>query len=269
MSFAQDSGYTPVPFNTLMDFLRQGVNEQFLTAYTTETFVGTNFYKYFYALAQKSLENETKTAEIFQKYQQYIALTNEKIQRPSVSMPGIIDSFASKGYVASVKPPVDADAGKISICVDLDSGASDYADKKLEVCTLIKEFIAGGIVSQGDQVESITLDNGQSFDYKFSLPNPTPVLLKLTAVESENNLLAVPSDEVLRQTVFDQVNARYRLGWNFEPQRYFTLSDAPWAGEVTLEYSDDDGETWSSDIFDASYTDLFTFGLEDIEVVIS
>ncbi len=48
MSFAQDNGYTPVSFEALMDFVRLGINEQLGTTYTTDSFVGSNWYKYFY-----------------------------------------------------------------------------------------------------------------------------------------------------------------------------------------------------------------------------
>lgn len=269
MSFSQDNGYVPVDILALIDFVRQGVNTQFGNNYTTDTFIGTNWYKYFYVLIQKMLENETKTAEIFLKLQEYITITNERIQRPSVSFPGLVEAFASHDYLASVKPPNNTDRGKVFICVDTDELASDYADKKLEICGLIKDFVAAGVVSQGDQIESITLSNGQAFDFKFYLPNRIDVLLRMTATISENNLLSVPDDVALRQKVFDNIAARYKLGYNFEPERYFNLSDALWAGEVKLEWSDDAGANWHETIYDADYRDIFTFGLEDIEIVVS
>lgn len=269
MSFAQDNGYTPVDFETLMDFIRQGINTQFGTSYTPESFLGTNWYKFAYSIVQKVQEGEIKTSEIFLKLQQYIALTNERIQRPSVSHPGLIDSFTAAGYVASVKPPAEADAGQLFICVDVDDGADDYAEKKLEICTLIKDFVAAGVVTQGTEVENIVLSNGQGFDFKFDLPNRIPVLIKLTAKISVNNLITIPSDEDIRFAIFQNINSRYRLGWNFEPQRYYGLSDAPWAGELVLEWSDDNGLNWYDEVFEATYTDLFEFGLEDITVVIN
>ena len=38
--------------------------------------IGTNFYKYFYALAQRIQTNEIKTSEIFLKLQDYFKYTN-------------------------------------------------------------------------------------------------------------------------------------------------------------------------------------------------
>jgi len=267
MGFAQDNGYTPVSFEEIMSFVREGVNTQFGTAFTVETFVGTNWYKYAYQIVQRVQQGEIKTSEIFQKLQLYIQSTNERIQRPSVSHPGLIEAFESNGYVVSVKPPLEADAGKIFICALLDNAAIDYDDDKLAVCTLIKDFVAAGVVSMGSEVETIILSNGQSFDFKFNLPVETPILLRLTATKSRNHIVAVPTDEELRQTVFDNVNARYRLGWDFEPERYFEISDALWANDVTLEWSDDAGANWHPEVSELLYTDLYTFGLEDISVV--
>lgn len=267
MSFSLQNGYTPISFDALMDYVREGINSEFGTSYTTQSFVGTGWYRYFYTLVQRMQENEVKMSEIFLKLQEYITSTNLRIQRPSVSSPGLLDSFASAGYVVSVKPPADVDAGKIYICALLDDAADDYEDDKLAVCTLVKDFTAAGLVSQGTEEEIITLSNGQSFSFKFNLPNEIPVLLKLTCTVSENNLLSIPTDTAIRQVVFENIQSRYRLGWNFEPQRYFTLSDAPWAGQVVLEWSSNAGSTWHDTIYDAAYTDLFTFDLEDIDVV--
>jgi hypothetical protein len=269
MSYAQENGYTPLSFDEIMSSLREGLNTQMGTSYTAESFVGTGWYKFFYSPAQKILEGQTKLSEVFQKLQEYIALTNEAISRPSVSFPGIIDALAGDGWVASVKPPNNTDAGKIFVCVDVDTAGPTYAAQKLAINTLLSKYVAGGIVSQGDQTSAIVITNGQSFDFKFSVPDEIPVLLRLTAVESENNKLAVPDDEDLRQAIFDKVTAKYRLGLNFEPQTYFTETDAPWAASMVLEWSDDDGSNWNDDVYDAAFEDLFTFGLEDIEVVVS
>jgi len=266
MSFAQDEGYIPVSFNDLISSVREGINTQFGTTYTEENFVGTNWYKYAYAIIQKVQEGEVKTSEIFQKLQEYISDTNERIQRPSVSMPGLLEAFAAEGFIASVKPPLLIDAGKVYIGVDLPED-TDFFDNKVRVAELIKEYIAAGLVTMGDQVESITLSNGQSFDFKFNLSNRIPIRLRLTATVSQNNLIALPSDEDVREAIQTNIEARYRMGWNFEPQRYYNFSDAPWAASLLLEWSDDDGGSWHSEIYPAEYTDLFTVDLEDIEVV--
>lgn len=270
MTFAQDAGYTPVGFDEIMDAIRVQLNTQFNTTYTAENFVGTNWYKYFYALVQKIGENETKTAEIFLKLQEYIAQTNDRIQRPSVSNPGILDSLQDAGYIASVKKQTEEDAGKISICVQVDSEDEDYAETKLEICNLIKDYVVGGVYSLGTETEVIHLSNGQAFEFSYFLPNYIPVKLRLTLYLSVNSPMAVPSDEVIRQKVFDNIAARYRLGWNFEPQRYFEiLDDAPYAESVLLEWTANDGDNWYSEVFTAEFDDLFTIALEDIQVTVN
>lgn len=268
MTFALENGYTPRAFNEIIAEIRDQINSLFSTSYTEASFIGSNWYKFSYAITQEIQRNEVQASEIFLKLQEYIAQTNLKIQRPSVSFPGIVDSFAANSYIASVKKPVDGDAGKIFVCVDTDSAAEEYATTKLAICTLLSQFIVAGLVTQGTETEAITLSNGQSFDFKYSLPNYIPVLLRLTIISSENTLLSIPNNEEIRQMVFDNIAARYRLGWNFEPQKYITLSETPYAASVSLQWSDDAGVTYESGIFPAVFDDLFTFGLEDIEVLI-
>jgi len=267
MSFASDNGYTPTTFRVLMELIMVELNAQFDTGYTYDTFEASNHYKYYYAIAQRVLENENKTAEIFSKLQNYISITNEKIQRPSVSMPGLIEAFESRGYEISVAPTSAETAGNIFIAVNVDDEDPDYPAMKLEIATLIKDFVAAGLVSNGTEVETIVLSNGQSFDFKFYLPTPVPLTFRLTVQVSDNFSGIVLSDEALRNLLYANFSARYRMGWDLEPQRYMTQVDLPWAAEIKVDWSNDDGETWSGEVIDLSYSSLVTFGLEDITVV--
>ncbi len=267
MSFSQDNGYTPSSISDLMNLVMAGVNDTFGTEYDADTFLGTNFYKFYYALIQRLQENEVKTSEIVLKLQQYFDVTNESITRPNTTNPGIVDYFTAAGFVASVKPPEDADAGKLFVCVDLDDDADDYDAQKLAACTIIRDCCVAGVISQGDQVETITLSNDQSFDFKFALPDRQAIKLRLTLTISANNQLTILTDAEVSQILFDNVNARYRLGLDFEPQRYFSVLDAPWCAGVLLEYSTDGGSMWSDDIVEAAFDDLFEFELSDISIV--
>lgn len=267
MSFISDSGYLPESISDIMDSVMANVNTQFGTSYTTDTFQGTNFYKYFYAIAQRMQENEIKSSEIFLRMQEYFTITNEKIQRPNTTHPGIFDYFQSKGYFVSTKPPIDADAGKVFICVDVDSGAADYAARKLAICTIVKDCVVGGVISQGTEVQSITLSNSQAMDFKFNLPTKIPVKLRLTITLSANNQFTISTVDVIKQALFDNITAKYQLGKNFEPQRYFSVFDAPWASSVLLEWSNDGGSTWHSTLYSAAYNEVFTFTLSDITIV--
>lgn len=399
MGYAQENGYTPTDINTILTSIMNKINSNFNLSppYTMETFVGTNAYKYFYALAQEAQGNEVKTSEIFQKLQNYFIQINARISRPVVTNPGTIEKIETAdgdfpGYQTSVKPMIEANAGKRHICIDVDDGDhatglititsyanlvsgthdvvavagvnftaqtgaatpgtgtfqaatsnnataaslaaqinahataslsvkaraigakvhitaihggtagnsialgytdndtnvgatksgttlsggtdnADYDDLKAALCLMISQITSGGIVTVGTESETIVLSNGQAFDFAYNLPNRYTTWLRLTTVLSENNQVVIGNPDDTRQKLLDNVNARYRLGRNFEPQRYFSVSDAPWAASVLVEYSTDYDEgdpgsaTWSSSIYDANYDDLFEVGLDRIILV--
>jgi hypothetical protein len=267
MSFSAENGYIPSSFQTLMDEYMAEVNDEFSTTYTSESFVGTGFYKFAYPILQKVQGSEVRTSEIFLKLQQYISLTNERIRRPSVTNEGLLDVFTDEGYIASIKPMIADDAGKINVCVDVDDQADDYAATKLEIATILKNSTVAGTVTQGDESETIVLTNGQSFDFKFHLPDSVDVLLRLTLTLSENNQVVIKTDEEVKEILLGNIASKYRLGKKFEPQRYFGIVDAPWCSVVLLEYSVDDGENWLSSVFDANFDDKFNCLLANTSVV--
>lgn len=267
MSFASDSGYTPSTFETHMLSVMNNVNTLYGTTYTAETFIGTNWYKMFYALIQRVQENEIKTSEIFSKLTDYFALTNERISRPVVTSPGVISALEAADFIASVKPPENADAGKLYICVDIDEDDPDYADTQLAINTIIKDSVVAGVVTQGTELNSIVLSNGQSFDFRYNLPTRITPLLRLTITTSENNQVVIDNPDEIKNTLMANISERYRLGKNFEPQRYFSLIDAPWAETVLLEWSTNSGTTWNSTVYDAPYNELFVILLENITLV--
>lgn len=386
MGFASESGYVPLSIETIMRTIMENINVQFGKSFTYETFVGSNWYKYFYALAQELQKSEVKTSEIFLKLQDYIAITNESISRPAVTPPGLIETLLENAFVSSVKPPLLADAGKLYICVDLDDGVNasgtatitsfanlvsgtddvitvgataftaqtgaatlgtatfqasssntataaslaaqinghatagalvkatanaaivtiqalqggtagnaialsytdndanvgatvsgatltggttraEYAAEKLAVATIIKDSVAAGIVTQGTESTAIVLTNAQSFDFKFNLPTKINVLLKLTITLSENNQVVVLSPDAVKTILIANIAARYNLGKNFEPQRYFSLVDAPWASKVVLEYSIDAGVNYLTAVYDSDYNVLFNVLLANITII--
>ncbi len=273
MGFASDSGYTPISIPTMMLSIMDNVNTQFGTTYTADTFIGTNFYKYFYALIQRLQENEIKTSEIFLSLQQYFAITNEKISRPVVTNQGLVDAITKAGFICSVKEMVDGDAGKINICVDkmVASGNWEddpaYAADKLIVAGIINASTCAGCVTQGGEVTTITLTNGQDFDFKYTLPNRIPVDLRLTMTLSDNNQVAIANSDDIKAQLLSQVFSRYQLGKDFEPQRYWSVPDSPWAAVVLLEWSTDSGANYYSTVFDASFDDLYQVDLSRLHIV--
>ena len=267
MGYANESGYTPNTVAEIMLDVMNNVNTQFGTSYTVDSFLGTNFYKYFYSLVQRLQENEVKTSEIFLVLQDYFINTNQRISRPVVTNQGLIAALALEDYIASVKPMVVADAGEINICVDVDDSDPDYATMKAEIAEIIKNSTVAGAVTQGAESTTIVLSNGQSFDFKYHLPDRIPVLLKLTITTSENNQVFIKSPDDIKLGLLANIDSRYRLGLNFEPEKYYSLDDAPWASQVLLEWSDDDGSNYYSTVFDADFDELFTYDLEDITLV--
>jgi len=269
MSYEQDRGYIPRSFEEIMDELRLGLNEQFSTNYDAETFIGTGWYRFLYPIAQRIQNNEVKISEIFVYLAEYIVQKNILINRPSVSLNGMVDAFKNAGYEASVEATREDTVGEIRIAVNLEGDDPDFAAKKLEIATLMKNFTVGGTVSIGDQVELITLSNGQAFEYKFKLADKNKILFRLTIEDSINTAIAIPSDEDIRLAFYQHYTDRYRMGWNIEPQKYYNQGDALWAASVLVEYSLDDGVTWSDEIHDAEYDELWTLDLEDINVIFS
>jgi hypothetical protein len=88
----------------------------------------------------------------------------------------------------------------------------------------------------------------------------------LTITLSENNQAVIKSPEEIKAALLVNIAAKYRLGRNFEPQRYFSVVDAPWASDVLLEWSDDNA-TWHDEVFDAAFDDLFECDLADITLI--
>lgn len=267
MGFSSENGYTPQDFDTIMLAVMDGINAQFGTSYTQATFLGSGFYKFAYAIVQEMQKNEIKTSEIFAKLTDYFALTNEAISRPVATSPGVLEKIEALGYHASIKPMILADAGKISIAVDVDNVAAGYSTRKLQINTVIKDSISAGIVSQGTEVSTITLSNGQAFDFKYYLPTKYNVLLKLTITTSENNQVVIGSPDDIKLKLIQNILSRYRLGKNFEPQKYFDLDDAPWASVVKLEWSIDGGTTWNTTVYDADFDKMFNAKLENVTLV--
>jgi hypothetical protein len=267
MGFASETGYVPVDIETIITSMMEGVNTQFGTTYTYETFVGTNFYKYMYAIAQRVQQNEIKTSEIFLKLQDYFNFTNETILSPKVTPTGFIEAMQEEGYTVSVKPMIEADAGKCHICVDVDSGDPDYATTKLAICNLIKDYMVAGVVTFGTEDEDLTLTNGQLFNFAFNLPDITDVHLRLTVTLSRNNQGPIDTPDDQKQKLLDNIAARYSLGKDFEPERYFTIVDAPWASDILLEYSLDAGANWEDETYIADYDELFTVSIGNVTLI--
>lgn len=385
MSFSTDQGYVPLAIDELMEIVRVNINTQFSTNFTQDEFIGSGHYKNMYSLVQRLQENEVKASEIVLKLQQYFIVTNEMIQRPKTTHPGIVDVLLEAGFEASTKPPELADAGKVYVCVNvvdnhargeveitsyanLVSGTDDsvtvgatvftaqagsatpgaatfqaatsnaltavslaaqinahatagalveawvdgavviiralsggtggnaialaytdndtnvgatvsaatllggivsddeYDDIEEEISEILSDCIAGGIVSMGREGVEVTLPNLQAFEYLYALPERQRTYLKLTIGISDHNEHAIPSDEEIKAVLLANVIARYKMGRDFEPDKYFSTEDAPWAASILLQYSDDD-MSYASIVEENDFDFLREFDIDDISLV--
>lgn len=264
MSYAQENGYIPETFEDVMDQMRIQVNEKFGTTFTESNFVGSNWYKYLYGPVQKLVAIGIKASEIFLKLQEYIDTTNDKVLLPTATIQGLIDAFEREGYIISV----GTGTGTLHIYVDIDHNAPDYSFWKLEICSLIKEYVSAGVQTLGAESEELVLSNGQVFEFSYDLPTYLDYLVRVTVVKSPNHKADIPTQLELKQMIYENIQNRYRLGWQFEPQRYLTITDVPWAESILFEWSDDAGATWSDDVWVSDVEYKVLVSLENITVTI-
>lgn len=269
MPYNNDNNYIPETFQDIMTRFMQGVNSFFGTSFTYESFVGTGFYKYFFVIAQNILTAENTFAEAYVKLQDYIRTTNERIAIPKTPRQGLIDTFAKAGYVISIEPQTQENAGTLGVCVDTDPESGEFADKKKQILTMLKDYTIAGLYYNGEHRGNVRLSNGQDFEFAFFTPNRQEMSLKLSITLSQNSNIVADNEEEVRQKVLANLASLYRLGNDFEPAKYFTISrDGEYASAVELQWSLSGAENdYSKDILKANFKDLFLFDAARIEVV--
>lgn len=269
MSYSAENGFVPLTFAENMELVRAAINSEFGTTYTEESFVGTNWYKWAYSFCQRINLLNTKMSEIFAKLQQYITQTNLMVLQPTTTYDGLVQAFESEGFVVNPKPQDSTTmAGIMSLCVNLDDTDLDYETQKEAVLTLLDQYVSAGCFFTGTETGTIVIANGQAIPYAFHLPNRIPVLIKLSIETSSNSQDVAPPNEDIRIDFFEKLGERYRLGWNFAPDRLYTVADAPYAEDITIEYSVNEGSTWTSSVYASAFDDLFDFNLEDLTVLV-
>lgn len=268
MPYSDDQNYVPDSFQDLMTQFMQGVNKMFDTNFTYERFVGTGFYKYFFIIAQQILDAENAFAECYAKLQDYIRTTNETIAIPKTPREGLLKVFADKGYSISLEPQTLENAGKLGLCVDVDPEGGQFDDQKQEILQTLKDCTVAGLYYAGEHRGMVRLTNGQDFDFAFYTPVRYDACLKLTIKLSKNTNMVADTPARIKEKLLANLADAYRLGNNFEPEKYFTISrDAPYAGAVSLEWKT--VGKYSKDVYEADFKELFIFDQDRIEVVIS
>jgi hypothetical protein len=267
MGYANKS-YTPPTFEEILEVVSKKWNEEFGTNYDIETFKGTNAYRFAYVFIQTQIEQQAAVSEIYVKLQDYFNVVNAGIRATTTTNEGIVRAFKDKGYVASVRDNGSTNAGTIAIAVDVDASDKQYGVKKVEILKIIKDNTVAGLRYDGTESGDISLSNGQKKSFRFAVARKIKTKLQLTIKRARGSELMDGKDGI-KDRLLSNLKAFYGLGQDFAPGKYFEIGrDAPTASSVLVKYANTETKNnFTSDVYSAGYTDLFTFDSLDIEVI--
>lgn len=268
MTYTVTNGYSPRSYETILAECVQVVNEQFGTSYTSQSFTGTNLWKYLYATIQGLMTVENNIAELGVKLQDYIRTQNEELIIPTSSENGFTALLQRElGLIASFKPTESSsDAGQIHLAIDIDNTAEDYENKKQQIFDLMAEHLGAGLFYNGTEKGQVTELNGQAFNYAFDLPTDMPLKVKIQVKVSENTNLFVETTNKIKEKFLNNFARAYRLGYDFEPQAYLCKDDLPFASEIKVTYSTNGGSSYSGEVLNSMYDEKITINENDVEV---
>lgn len=269
MSFSVVNGYSPRSYEAILADCVQVVNQEFGTSYTSQSFVGTNLWKYLYATIQGMMTIENNISELGVKLQDYIRTQNEELIIHRSSVDGFMQAMEDElGLISSLKPcESDADAGEIYLAVDIDSAGSDYADKKQQIFNVMHKYLTAGLHYNGTETGTVTATNGQVFNYAYELPTKKALKIKIQVRVSENNNLFIETTNNIKEKFLENFSNLYRLGFDFEPQQYLNISrDLPFASEITTQYSTNSGSSWATGVLESDYKTKYTIDNASVEV---
>jgi hypothetical protein len=256
MSFDLENGYQPRTFEEILQAFTDEVNAQFGTDYDTTTIVGTEFYKFFYAGAQLVMQAEAQTAEITARMTDYIRTANENINLPKSTIDGFIQGLQRELYLNStIKNITDpAEAGYLFLVVDVDNEAENYEEIKQEIIDRMHNWLTAGLFYTGSEEGEKVAINGQAFTYKFALPTLVDILVRITVTTSANATTPILNENQIRNIFDANFAALYRLGLDFEPEKYLEIArDLPFASDILLEYND--GAGWDNEPRSMAYNE--------------
>lgn len=263
-----DKSYVPPTFDELLQVVVGKWNEEFRTNYDVETFKGTNAYRFAYVFIQTQIEQQAAVSEIYAKLQDYFNVVNAGISATTTTNEGIVREFKNKGYVANVRDNSSTQAGILAVAVDVDISGEQYQTKKSEIVNIIKDNSVAGLYYEGTQSGSITLSNGQVKTFRFTPAVNMVTKLQLTIKCARGSEHVRDSEDIVKEKLLLNLKNLYGLGQDFAPGKYFEISrDAVYAKSVLLKYSNSKTkDNFTSDVYTAVYTDLFTFQSSNIAV---
>ena len=252
MAWTLVNGYSPRSFNEILQEYVDEINLQFSANYDTTTIVGTDFYKFAYSAIQLVMQAETKTAEITANLTDYLRTANEKINLPKSTISGFVaglkapisnGGLALDSTIKDITDPVEA--GYMFLVVDVDSSALDYATTKQKIIDKMALWLTVGLYYNGTETGTKMAINGQTFTYKYALPTPVNILVKITITASKNSTTPILNENQIRNIFNANLANLYKLGLDFEPEKYLEIArDCPFASNIVLEYSLNSGSTW-------------------------
>lgn len=268
MSFNLQNGYTPRDFDSIVSEFRKAINSEYGLKMTAEQFKGSNWYKLIYSASQLVATAEGHTAELSNKLIDYIRKVDEEIQLVKSSVDGIMSHLKQDlDLVSSVKPSTASDAGNLYIAVDVDNTASDYAEKKQMILEKLKEYCTAGLYFTGAERGEVVASNGQPFTFGYDLPEIVDMQVRIKVTISDNTTAYIMNNQAIEKKFLDNFNSMYKLGLDFEGDRYLCArSDLPFASKIVIEWSIDNGGTWSADIWQSAYNQKLN--LSNVEVII-
>ncbi len=267
MSYNLKNGYAPRDYDEILETCIQIVNEQFGYEYTPQTFVGTNLWKFIYAIIQEIMTVENDIAELGVKLQDYIRTQNEELVIPRSSPDGITQILKDElGLEASIKPTESADAGNIYLAVDVDNTAEDYLETKQKILNTLAKYMGAGLFYNGTEQGTVTEINGQQFNYAYSLPTTVALNVKIQIKISDNTANFVETPTVVKEKFIENFKKLYRLGYDFEPTIYLCRDDLDFASEIKISYLSEG--SYTSEIYQSDYNEKIVITPDNIEVEI-
>ena len=234
---------------------------------TYDRFEMSREYEQFYASAQIDMNNQDAAAQTFNKVIEYIHDTKVQINSPSTTIFQVGQSITDEfGFNAAVKPPSEADAGKMSIAIDY---TPDDETNQNIANFLSRHNVSASIVTLGDISKSVAVSNGQSFDYKWTTAVKKEIKFKLDITVSRNTEYVQDTIDDVAALFLSNFDKMYKMGFDIAPELYFQIErDAKYASEIVVSYSVDDGATWKTDILPCVFTDVYTATLSPDDVSI-
>lgn len=267
MSYNIVNGYSPRTYENILEECVNVVNEEFGTTYTSQSFVGTNLWKFLYATIQGLMTVENNIAELGVKLQDYIRTQNEKLILPTSSNDGIMQRIEQElNLISSVKPVELGEGGNVYIAVDIDDTAEGYAEQKQRILEILHKYLGAGLFYHGTESGYVTASNGQQFEYAYELPTTKPLKVKISVTISDNTTRFIETTNAIKDKFFKNFGEFYKLGYDFEPVKYLCRDDLPFASKIELTYSTDGGSTYSGEVLQNEYNEKITINPNDVEV---